>query len=182
MGFFSTPRFTNWIITGNAGGTAQLETPVVNLSAGVGYLWLPLRNSATGQTMSIHAVGGGVGLGVGQSVLGPVDIEGSLPQFPSSGIGTLLAGLTAPSTITPSDLRGCTVYALSLGAKCAGGGSVTAVFFLSTSWAVRGATALVPGLADDLLAAQAGGLFAGVIAGAGASAGATLYQYLVVSA
>ena len=180
MGMFSTPRYSRWRIAGSAGGTVQLETPVVNLSAGVGYLWLPLDNTVTGEKISVHMAGGGVGFGVGESIFGVVDVEGSLPSFPSDGIGRVVAGFRAPTIISRSDFTGNRVMAMGLGGKIGTGYSLVCLLFMANGWE-RIVSTLIPGNGDDIVLCQFGGLFHGMCMGSGASAGVSYYEYQVVS-
>lgn len=178
---FSRPRFSDWRISGSAGLTVSVETPVVNLSVGASYLQLPLENTRTNEKLTLHLAGGGAGLGVGLSLFGVVDVEGSLSAFPSNGIGRVLMGPRANGQLRRNDFSGNRVMAVSAGAKAAGGGSIVALAFISNSLWTRIATAAVPGPGDDLLWSHAGGAFWGASVGAGASAGVSYYEYVVAN-
>ena len=65
MSLFRRPDFSDWRIAGSAGVDVQVETPVVNLSAGGGYLNLPLENTRTKEKITLHMGGVEVGLGIG---------------------------------------------------------------------------------------------------------------------
>lgn len=178
---FSRPRFSDWRIAGSAGLTVQVETPVVNLSVGASYLQLPLENTRTQEKMTLHLAGGGVGFGVGLSLFGVVDVEGSLSAFPSNGIGRMLMGPRANGQLRRSDFSGNRVMAVSAGAKAVGGGSIVALAFIKNDFWTRVATTAIPGPGDDLVWSHAGGAFWGAAVGAGASAGVSYYEYVVAN-
>ncbi len=179
---FRAPRYSNWRIAGSAGVEVQIETPVVNLSAGAAYLQLPLVNTRTRESITVHMAGVGIGVGVGVSALGIVDIEGSLSSFPSDGIGQLVAGPRAGRRIRRQDFVGNRVLSFSVGAKAVGGGSLVGLAFIQSGWVNRIGSAAIPGPIDDItLWSHAAGLFYGASVGTGASAGVSTHEYRVLS-
>lgn len=192
MTMFSTPRFSDWRIAGSAGGTVSLETPVVNVSVGNSYLCLPLENTRTGERIELHMTGGTVGVGVGQSVFGPVAVDFSAPNFPSNGIGKIVAGFRAPDQITRESFTGNIVKAGSVGAQAGPGASLVGLLFYSPQRDLlsivadafaAGLTSVIPTTLDDRIVdmaqAQCGGLFWGAGLGSSASAGANGFLYVV---
>jgi len=180
MNIFNRPRFSDWQISSSAGLDVQVETPVVNLSAGGGYLQLPLENTRTKEKISLHMAGVEIGFGVGASVFGIVDIEGSLLSFPSSGIGKVLIGPRGQAPLAKNDFMLNRAMIISGGGKVGGGYSITAIAFIKQDfWTILG-TAAIPGPADDLVWSHAAGLFHGVGAGAGASIGVAYKEFMVV--
>lgn len=181
MNIFSRPTFSDWRIAGSAGLDVQVETPVVNLSAGAGYLQLPLENTRTQEKITLHMAGVEIGLGVGESLFGVVDIEGSLSAFPSDGIGKVLIGPRGSSPLRKSDFVNNRAMILSAGYKVATGWGITAIAFIKQDFWTRLATGVVPGPADDLIWSHAGGLFHGMGMGAGASIGVAYKEFMVVN-
>lgn len=181
MNIFNRPRFSDWRIAGSAGVDVQVETPVVNLSAGAGYLQLPLENTRTRQTMTLHMAGVEIGLGLGASVFGIVDVEGSLSAFPSNGIGKVLIGPRGRAPLTKNDFERNRAMILSAGGKVGTGWSLTAIAFIKQDFWTRMATGVVPGPADDLVWSHAAGVFHGMGMGAGASIGVAYKEFMVVN-
>jgi hypothetical protein len=181
MNIFSRPSFSDWRITGSAGVDVQVETPVVNLSAGAGYLQLPLLNTRTQETATLHMAGVEVGLGIGESLFGIVDIEGSLSAFPSDGIGKILKGPRGSTPIRKDEFRNNRAMILSAGYKVAAGWSITGIAFIKQDFWTRIATGVVPGPADDLVWSHAAGVFYGLGVGAGASIGVTYKEFMVLN-
>lgn len=181
MNLFRRPDFSDWRIAGSAGVDVQLETPVVNLSAGGGYLQLPLLNTRTQEEITLHMAGVEVGLGIGESAFGIVDIEGSLSSFPSDGIGRMVRGPRSDGSIEANDFRNNRAMILSVGYKAITGWGLTAIAFIKQDFWTRLATAAIPGPGDDLIWSHAGGLFHGAGMGAGASVGVTYKEFMVVN-
>lgn len=181
MNIFNRPTFSDWRIAGSAGADVQVETPVVNLSVGAGYLQLPLENTRTQETATLHMAGVEVGLGIGESLFGIVDIEGSLLSFPSNGIGKILIGPRGRAPLRKNDFVNNRAMILTAGYKVATGWSITAIAFIKQDFWTRVATGVVPGPADDLVWSHAGGLFHGMGAGAGASASVAYKEFMVVN-
>ena len=178
---FNRPRFSDWRIASSAGLDVQVETPIVNVAAGGGYLQLPLENTRTRATMTLHMAGVEVGFGVGESLFGIVDIEGSLLSFPSSGIGKVLIGPRGTAPLAKNDFVNNRAMIVSGGGKIGGGYGITAIAFIKQDFWTRLATNAVPGPADDLVWSHAAGLFHGASAGAGASIGVAYKEFMVVN-
>jgi len=181
MNIFRRPQFSNWRIAGSAGVDVQVETPVINLSAGGGYLQLPLKNTRTGQEITLHMGGVEIGLGIGESLFGIVDIEGSLSSFPSDGIGRMVIGPRGRSPLRKNDFVRNRAMMISGGYKVGAGWSITAIAFIKQDFWTRVATGVVPGPADDIAWSHAGGLFYGAGVGAGASVGVTYREFMVLN-
>lgn len=134
------PRLTPWKLAGSAGGSVAVGTPVARLAITGNYLYFPLQNQTTKQTIVFEAVGVGVNVGV-TAVPSPVHAGGRLPNFPSSQLGSLVAGIQAPNPMAVNDLMSYTNIAIG-GADAAagaqGGFSVAAFapdkFSASGSW------------------------------------------------
>ena len=181
MNIFSRPSFSDWRISSSAGLDVQVETPIVNLSAGAGYLQLPLENTRTRETATLHMAGVEVGLGIGESLFGIVDIEGSLLSFPSSGIGKILKGPRGSTPIQKQEFANNRAMILSVGGKVGTGWSLTAIAFIKQDFWTRLATNAIPGPGDDLVWSHAAGLFHGMGMGAGASVGVAYKEFMVVN-
>lgn len=181
MSIFSTPTFSDWRISSSAGLDVQVETPVVNVSVGGGYLQLPFENTRTQETMTLHMTGVQVGLGLGASVFGIVDIEGSLLSYPSSGLGKILIGPRGTAPLTKNDFNLNRAMILSVSGKVGAGYGLTGIAFIKQDFWTRVATGVVPGPADDLIWSHAAGVFHGASTGAGASIGITYKEYMVVN-
>ncbi|MCA9653076.1 MAG: hypothetical protein H6712_21900 [Myxococcales bacterium] len=181
MSLFRRPDFSDWRIAGSAGVDVQVETPVVNLSAGGGYLNLPLENTRTKEKITLHMGGVEVGLGIGESLFGIVDVEGSLSSFPSDGIGRIVRGPRSDGSIEKNDFVRNRAMIISVGYKVAAGWSLTAIAFIKQDFWTRVATAAIPGPSDDLIWSHAGGLFYGAGVGAGASVGVAYKEFMVLS-
>lgn len=181
MNIFSRPSFSDWRIAGSAGVDVQVETPVVNIAVGGGYLQLPLENTRTQETATLHMVGAEVGLGIGESLFGIVDIEGSLSSFPSDGIGKIIKGPRGNNPIRKHEFANNRAIILSVGGKIGTGWSLTAIAFIKQDFWTRVATGVVPGPGDDLVWSHAAGLFHGAGVGAGASVGVAYKEFMVVN-
>jgi hypothetical protein len=159
----------------------MVETPVVNVSAGGGYLQLPFENTRTQATMTLHMAGVQVGLGIGASLFGVVDVEGSLLSFPSSGLGKILVGPRGRAPLGKNDFVNNRAMIVSASGKVGGGYGITAIAWIKQDFWTRLATGVVPGPADDLVWSHAAGMFHGASAGAGASIGVSYKEYMVVN-
>jgi hypothetical protein len=178
---FNRPRFSDWRISSSAGLDVQVETPIVNVAVGGGYLQLPLENTRTQAKLTLHMAGVEVGLGIGESLFGIVDIEGSLLSFPSSGIGKVLVGPRGRLPLGKDDFARNRAMIICGGGKIGAGYSMTAIAFIKQDFWTRLACGAVPGPADDLVWSHAGGLFHGAHAGAGASIGVAYKEFMVVN-
>lgn len=120
------PRFTPWKLAGSAGLSVNVGTPVAELRASLGYLYMPLQHQKTGKTLVIKAVGIGAGAGV-SATPSPVHISGRLPNMPSAQLGTLIAGIRAPNPMSVADLKSytnITIFGADAAAFAQGGYSV----------------------------------------------------------
>ncbi|MCH8498845.1 MAG: hypothetical protein LAT63_10230 [Marinobacter sp.] len=90
---------TGWEIEGSAGGNARVGTPVVRVEVGAGHIVLPIKNTASGDTVRLSGAGGG--LAVGASISLPfVNVTYSAEAFPSTGLGKIYAGPDRPQSGT----------------------------------------------------------------------------------
>ena len=114
-------KSTGWEITGSSGITVKGGTPIANVEIGISYIRLPIANVKTGQKVLLKGVGagGGVGLSISTPV---VTASGSLDQFPSDGIGSIVEGISVPnSQYKASDFFGeIMVFSLSAGKELTG--------------------------------------------------------------
>ncbi|MEM9457169.1 MAG: hypothetical protein AAGF11_23530 [Myxococcota bacterium] len=173
MLMFLVPRSTQWRIAGSHGVDVQAETPILNLAVGASYMKLPLDNDQTGERLHLQLGGTSLGAGVGQSLLGLVDVEFSLPEFYGDGLGRLVHGLESYEPIVPEDFALNLVLMLSVSVKAVVGVSFTRAFFLQPS----AETFANP--AGLLMAAHCAGAFYGTHVGLGLSAGVAISAYVV---
>lgn len=87
---------SNWEVTGSSGVTVAVGLPVIDLSAGVATLKLPLENRTTKPRGKITLKGKGAGIEAGVTMGFPISISGSTDSFPSDGIGKIYSGFLAP--------------------------------------------------------------------------------------
>jgi len=126
LGGFSMPRLSDWRVTGTGGTTASLDVadvgtlgatyvvPInVNVSAGSTEIALYHREANLPVIMEGWGGGGGVALGwsaapvSGSYAGGKLGNVGPGIDFPSGGIGALIAGPKAnTSVLSPADLEG----------------------------------------------------------------------------
>ena len=97
---------TDWKIVGSSGGTVTVGSPEIEISVGVSYIRLPIKNGRTGEQVLLQGVGGGISAGVSISI--PfVNASGSLDDFPSTGLGPIFRGIVAPDrAFTKQDFTG----------------------------------------------------------------------------
>ena len=118
-----TPQPSGWNFVTSAGGDITLETPVVNVGAGISGGLIDVQNgSGPVQRLYYGGIGGGVGLGL---VPSPIDIGFSITAFPSYGVVYRMPA--AGSTLSFNEFKGnCLFY--QGGAQFGPGGSAVLMF------------------------------------------------------
>ena len=190
---------TDWTIVGSSGGTVTIGSPEIEISVGVSYIRLPIKNERTGEQVLLQGVGGGVSAGVSISI--PfVNASGSLDEFPSTGLGPIFRGIAAPErAFTKQDFTGfMTVLGVGGGAmakstqisaalwtkrplvECLAEANCTKVDIAAA--AVQNALSITPATNSFALLARtkALGFFMGInVATHVAGGGADMYEYYV---
>jgi len=160
------PRKTGWTIEAQAGGGVTVQTPVKVIGGGAGTVRLWVKNGPDGaeQLLTVTGVRGSVGGGFSS----PVNVDASIREFPSSGIGNIYAGPTHSGALGIRDLEGLTFIYTPNYAFSGASSSVSMVFF-GLPYAML-ATICLPGM----LAYSNAGFYATRAIGFCASLGAEL--------